>query len=48
MLLPEYEATLRRLLDRARAATTARLILMQPYMIEPNKAQPMRREMGQL
>lgn len=45
VLLPEYEATLRRLLDRARAATTARLILMQPYMIEPNKAQPMRREM---
>jgi lysophospholipase L1-like esterase len=45
VLLPEYEATLRRLLDRTRAATSARLILMQPYMIEPNKDQPMRHEM---
>lgn len=43
--LPEYEATLRRLLDRTRSATSARLILIQPYMIEPNTEQPMRREM---
>lgn len=43
--LPEYEATLRRLLDRAREATGARLILMEPYMIEPDRAQPMRRQM---
>jgi lysophospholipase L1-like esterase len=43
--LPEYEATLRRLLDRARTATGARLILIEPYMIEPNRAQPMRRQM---
>jgi lysophospholipase L1-like esterase len=45
VLLPEYEATLRRLLDRTRSATTARLILMQPYMIEPDKSRPMRRAM---
>ena len=45
VLLPEYEATLRRLLDRTRAATSAHLILMQPYMIEPNTDQPMRHEM---
>lgn len=45
--LPEYEATLRRLLDRARDATGARLILMEPYMIEPDRAQPMRRQMDQ-
>ena len=45
VLLPEYEATLRRLLDRTRAATSSRLILMQPYMIEPNMEQPMRHEM---
>jgi lysophospholipase L1-like esterase len=43
--LDEYEATLRKLLDRAVAATGARLILMEPYMIEPSPAQPMRREM---
>jgi lysophospholipase L1-like esterase len=42
---PEYEATLRHLLDRTRSATQARLILMQPYMIEPNPLQPMRAEM---
>ena len=43
--LPEYTAILRRLLDRARAATSARLILLTPYMIEPDRAQPMRRQM---
>ncbi len=43
--LPEYEATLRRLLDRTLFATSARLILMQPYMIEPDKSQPIRHKM---
>lgn len=43
--LDEYESTLRALLDRARAATGARLILMEPYIIEPSPEQPMRREM---
>ena len=43
--LPEYTTRLRTLLDRARQATGARLILMTPYMIEPNLAQPMRRQM---
>ena len=33
--LDEYEATLRRLLDRTRDATKARLILMEPYVIAP-------------
>lgn len=45
VLLPEYEATLRRLLARTQQATTARLIMMTPYMIEPDTAVPMRREM---
>jgi lysophospholipase L1-like esterase len=43
--LPEYTAILRRLLDRARAATSTRLVLLTPYMIEPDRAQPMRRQM---
>lgn len=43
--LPEYEANLRRLLGQARSATSARLILLTPYMIEPNPRQPMRRQM---
>jgi lysophospholipase L1-like esterase len=43
--LPEYEATLRRLLDRTCSATSARLVLMEPYMIEPNRLVPMRRQM---
>ena len=43
--LAEYETTLRRLLDRTRAAMSARFILMQPYMIEPSADQPMRRQM---
>jgi lysophospholipase L1-like esterase len=43
--LQEYEATLRRLLDWTLQATSARLILMEPYMIEPDRSRPMRREM---
>ena len=43
--LPEYTATLRDLLDQTRAATRARLILAEPYMIEPDRSRPMRREM---
>ncbi|HEX6287583.1 MAG TPA: SGNH/GDSL hydrolase family protein [Herpetosiphonaceae bacterium] len=43
--LPEYEAILRDLLDRTRAATGARLILMEPYMIEADRSVPMRRQM---
>jgi lysophospholipase L1-like esterase len=43
--LPEYEATLRRLLDWTRQATKARLILMEPYLIEPDHSQPMRQSM---
>jgi lysophospholipase L1-like esterase len=41
----EYELTLRRLIQRTRSASAARLILMQPYMIEPDLQDPMRREM---
>ncbi len=43
--MPGHETPLRRLLVPTRAATRARLILMQPYMIEPDPAQPMRHEM---
>ncbi len=43
--LPEYETTLRRLLDRARTATNARLILMTPYMIESDRTVAMRAQM---
>ncbi len=43
--LPEYEQTLRDLLTRARDETGAQLILMTPYMIEPDRKQPMRRQM---
>jgi lysophospholipase L1-like esterase len=43
--LSEYTATLRDLLDRTRAVTTARVILMEPYMIEPDRTRPMRRQM---
>lgn len=42
--LPEYEANLRRLLDSARQQG-ARLILMTPYLIEPERSAPMRRQM---
>ncbi len=43
--LPEYESLLRNLLDRTRAATGAGLILMEPYMIEPDRRVLMRRQM---
>ena len=43
--IDEYESTLRRLLDRALEATGAGLIMMEPYMIEPDLSQPMRRQM---
>ena len=43
--LPEYERNLRTLLGRVRSATGARLILMTPYLIEPDRRQPMRRQM---
>jgi lysophospholipase L1-like esterase len=43
--LEEYAATLRTLLDRTRATTSARLILAEPYMIEPDRIRPMRRQM---
>jgi len=42
--LPEFEGTFRRLLDWTRQATGARLILMQPYMIEPDRSHPMRHQ----
>ncbi len=41
----EYEATLRRLLKRAQDATGAKLILAEPYMIEKDQANLMRRLM---
>jgi lysophospholipase L1-like esterase len=40
-----FAATYRRLLDRARAATQTNIILMEPYLIEPSLADPMRRAM---
>lgn len=43
--LPEYEDTLRKLLGRAKEATGARLILMEPYVIESDRSQPMRNRM---
>ena len=43
--LPEYATTLRGLLDQARAATGARLILIEPYMIEPDRSHPIRSQM---
>jgi lysophospholipase L1-like esterase len=43
--IDEYESTLRLLLDRALTATGAGLIMMEPYMIEPDLSQPMRRKM---
>lgn len=43
--LDEYTATLRGLLDQARAASITRLILAEPYMIEPDRTQPMRHQM---
>ena len=43
--LPEYVANLRHLLDATRAHTAARVILLTPYMIEPDRAHPMRAAM---
>ncbi|MEO7912410.1 MAG: SGNH/GDSL hydrolase family protein [Roseiflexaceae bacterium] len=43
--LEEYTATLRKLLDQTRTTTSARLILAEPYMIEPDQNRPMRRQM---
>ena len=43
--LVEYEATLRRLLQTAIEHTGARLIVMEPYMIEPDHTARMRRMM---
>jgi lysophospholipase L1-like esterase len=43
--LDEYQATLRRLLKRAQDATGAKLILAEPYMIEPNRNDLMRQLM---
>lgn len=45
--IDEYEATLRTLLDRAREATGARLIFMEPYVIEPDRTEPMRAAMDE-
>lgn len=43
--LTEYEETLRQLLDQTQAHTDARLILLEPYMIEPDPDHPMRSQM---
>jgi lysophospholipase L1-like esterase len=43
--LPEYEAILHHLLGRTLDQSPARLILMEPYMIEQDRAVPMRRQM---
>lgn len=43
--LEEYLATLRELLLRARDTIGARLIVMEPYVIEADTREPMRREM---
>jgi len=43
--LPEYVASVRQLLDQTRAQTAAQLILLTPYMIEADRANPMRAEM---
>lgn len=42
--LPEYTATLHRLLGQAQASG-ARLIVMEPYMIESDRREPMRHHM---
>jgi lysophospholipase L1-like esterase len=42
VLLDEYAATYDRLLRRTREATPARLILMEPYVIEQDRADPFR------
>jgi lysophospholipase L1-like esterase len=43
--LDEFQTTLRRLLKRAQDATGAKLILMEPYMIQADRSDPMRRLM---
>src|SRR5258706_8742126 len=43
--LDEYQTTLRRLLKRAQDATGAKLILAEPYIVEPNRNDMMRRLM---
>ena len=43
--LQEYTANLRHLLDETRAHTAARVILLTPYMIESDRAHPMRAAM---
>ena len=43
--LPEYIRNLRDMLDQVQAHTGARLILLTPYMIEPDRTQPMRATM---
>jgi lysophospholipase L1-like esterase len=43
--LDEYVATYRTLIERTRNGTKAQLILLTPYLIEPNRAEPMRAEM---
>jgi lysophospholipase L1-like esterase len=43
--LPEYEAILHDLLKQSCAQTSARLILMEPYMIERDRSVLMRRQM---
>lgn len=43
--LPEYEAILHDLLGRTCSQTSARLILMEPYLIEPDRNVLMRRQM---
>jgi lysophospholipase L1-like esterase len=43
--IKEYEATYRRLLRSAVDETGCRLIVAEPYVIEPDRADPMRRQM---
>lgn len=41
----EYQATLRLLVHRVQEAFGTQVILLSPYMIEPDREQPMRRQM---
>jgi lysophospholipase L1-like esterase len=43
--LDEYAATYERLLEEAKKETSARLILMEPYVIEPDRSDPFRAQM---
>jgi lysophospholipase L1-like esterase len=43
--LPEYSSILRELMAQTQQHTSARLILMTPYMIEPDASHPMRAQM---